>query len=184
MVGFQKPSTQARIPTEINIQNDRMMEVGVKPLPSLMAGGTDLAKKVVKAADGQLHLHQQVETIITTVDHMIRMAIPKTFLQKRGQLKEIISMRWTISRARARTSSSTSVRLKLRPSRTDRKLQTCWAVQEDQPNSQRPSISVTQGQARLRNKTKIQRLQVVASASTSMLPRQALILSHPHKLPM
>lgn len=127
-VGFHKLWTHPLILTFNNNQNDLTMEGGVNRLPKPMAG-TDLVKKVGKVADGQLQLHQQVERTITTadhtiptVDHTIRMAIMKKILQKRGQLKEIISMRRKISRPRVVASSSTSVQLKVRHSRTDRKL--------------------------------------------------------------
>ena len=101
-----------------------MMEVGANTLPLPMAGGTDLAKRVVLAVVGQNQLLVQVEAMMITVGRMTPMATLRKSIQERSQLRGIISTIQKVSRTRVvtRISSLTSVQLEVLHSRTDRKL--------------------------------------------------------------
>ena len=101
-----------------------MMEVGANLLPLPMAGGTDLAKRVVKAVVGQNQLLVQVEAMMITVGRMTPMVILRKSIQERSQLRGTISTMQKVSRTRvvARISSLTSVQLEVLHSRIDRKL--------------------------------------------------------------
>ena len=101
-----------------------MMEVGANLLPLPMAGGTDLAKRVVKAVVGQNQLLVQVEAMMITVGRMTPMVILRKSIQERSQLRGTISTMQKVSRTRVvtRISSLTSVQLEVLHSRIDRKL--------------------------------------------------------------
>ena len=101
-----------------------MMEVGANTLPLPMAGGTDLAKRVVLAVVGQNQLLVQVEAMMITVGRMTPMVILRKSIQERSQLRGTISTMRKVSRTRVvtRISSLTSVQLEVLRSRIDRKL--------------------------------------------------------------
>ena len=101
-----------------------MMEVGANTLPLPMAGGTDLAKRVVLAVVGQNQLLVQVEAMMITVGRMTPMVILRKSIQERSQLRGTISTIQKVSRTRVvtRISSLTSVQLEVLRSRIDRKL--------------------------------------------------------------
>ena len=100
------------------------MEVGANTLPLPMAGGTDLAKRVVLAVVGQNQLLVQVEAMMITVGRMTPMVILRKSIQERSQLRGTISTIRKVSRTRVvtRISSLTSVQLEVLHSRIDRKL--------------------------------------------------------------
>ena len=100
------------------------MEVGANTLPLPMAGGTDLAKRVVLAVVGQNQLLVQVEAMMITVGRMTPMVILRKSIQERSQLRGTISTMRKVSRTRVvtRISSLTSVQLEVLHSRIDRKL--------------------------------------------------------------
>ena len=100
------------------------MEVGANTLPLPMAGGTDLAKRVVLAVVGQNQLLVQVEAMMITVGRMTPMVILRKSIQERSQLRGTISTMRKVSRTRVvtRISSLTSVQLEVLRSRIDRKL--------------------------------------------------------------